>query len=66
MRIAVTTLLGFGASEHVADEYSRLFTGLDVHAADREPRTAESTTPTTIEAWARATIRPALPEPAAV
>lgn len=59
-------LLGFGASEHVADEYSRLFTGLDVHAADREPRTAETTTPTTIETWARETIRPALPEPAAV
>lgn len=59
-------LLGFGASEHVADEYSRLFTGLDVHAADREPRTAETTTPTTIEAWARETVLPLIPEPAAV
>jgi uncharacterized protein YbjT (DUF2867 family) len=59
-------LLGSGASEHVADEYARLFTGLDVHAADREPRTSETTTPTTIEAWARETIRPLIPEPAAV
>jgi uncharacterized protein YbjT (DUF2867 family) len=58
-------LRGMGASEHVADEYSRLFTALDRHAADREPRTPETTTPTTIEAWARETLLPLVAQPAA-
>lgn len=58
-------LRGMGASEHVADEYPRLFTALDRHAADREPRTAETTTPTTIETWARETLLPLVGEPAA-
>jgi uncharacterized protein YbjT (DUF2867 family) len=58
-------LRGMGASEHVADEYPRMFTAFNRHAADREPRTAETTTPTTIEAWARETLLPLVDQPAA-
>lgn len=58
-------LLSAGASEHVADEYSRLFTALDQNAADHEPRTADTTTPTTVEAWAREVLRPMVGAPAA-
>lgn len=59
-------LRGMGASEHVADEYPRLFTALDRNADDREPRTPETTTPTTIEAWAREALLPLVGEPATV
>lgn len=61
-------LLSVGASEHVAEEYTRLFVALDANAADREPRTPETTTPTTLEAWAREVLAPAVGagEPAAV
>jgi uncharacterized protein YbjT (DUF2867 family) len=58
-------LRAMGASEHVADEYPRLFTAFNQHAHDREPRTAETTTPTTIEAWAREVLLPLVGEPAA-
>lgn len=59
-------LRGMGASEHVADEYPRMFTAFNQHAHDREPRTPETTTPTTIEAWAREVLLPLVGEPAAV
>lgn len=61
-------LLGAGASEHVADEYTRMFRRLDETGFDREPRTPEATTPTTLAEWARETLRPLVgePEPAGV
>lgn len=57
-------LRAMGAGEHVADEYPRMFTAFNRHAADREPRTAESTTPTTVEEWAREVLLPLVGEPA--
>lgn len=53
-------LRAMGASEHVADEYPRLFTAFNHHAHDREPRTPETTTPTPIDAWAREALVPAV------
>lgn len=55
---AKEALMGFGSSEHVAGEYARMFTALDHAAGDHEPRTPETTTPTTLEAWAREVMRP--------
>jgi uncharacterized protein YbjT (DUF2867 family) len=55
---AKEALMGMGSSEHVADEYARMFTALAAAAGDHEPRTAETTTPTTLEAWAREVMRP--------
>lgn len=60
-------LLAMGASAHVADEYTRMFERMEgAGAAPAEPRTAATTTPTTLETWAREVLRPAVrqPEPA--
>lgn len=60
-------LLGAGASAHVAEEYTRMFVRLDeIDFQREEARTPETTTPTTLEAWARETLRPLVgqPEPA--
>jgi hypothetical protein len=53
-------LLGAGASAHVADEYPRLMAGLGTLDYRAEPRTAETTTPTTVDAWAREVLAPAV------
>lgn len=53
-------LLGAGMSAHVADEYPRLMDGLGALDFQAEPRTATSTTPTTVEAWAEAVLAPAV------
>lgn len=53
-------LLQAGASAHVADEYPRLFAGFAELDYQAEPRTPETTTPTTIAEWARVVIVPAV------
>lgn len=53
-------LLAMGASAHVADEYPRLFDAIGRLDYQAEPRTAESTTPTTIAQWAREVLAPAV------
>jgi uncharacterized protein YbjT (DUF2867 family) len=53
-------LLQAGASAHVADEYPRLFHALGTLDYQAEPRTPETTTPTTIAEWARAVLVPAV------
>lgn len=53
-------LLQAGASEHVADEYPRLFQALGELDYQAEPRTPETTTPTTVAGWAREVVVPAV------
>jgi uncharacterized protein YbjT (DUF2867 family) len=53
-------LLGAGMSAHVADEYPRLMDGLGQVDYQAEPRTPATTTPTSVEAWARAVLAPAV------
>ena len=53
-------LLQAGASEHVADEYPRLFHALGTLDYQAEPRTPETTTPTTVAGWAREVVVPAV------
>jgi hypothetical protein len=53
-------LRGAGASEHVAGEYPRLMQRIGEGGYVAEPRTPETTTPTTIEAWAREVLAPAV------
>jgi uncharacterized protein YbjT (DUF2867 family) len=53
-------LLAAGASAHVADEYPRLFAALTALDYQAEPRTAETTTPTTVAAWTRDVLAPAV------
>jgi uncharacterized protein YbjT (DUF2867 family) len=53
-------LIAAGASAHVADEYPRLMHGLGTLDYVAEPRTAETTTPTTVAEWARQVLAPAV------
>ncbi len=53
-------LLGLGASAHVAEEYPKLMRGLATLDYVAEPRTAATTTPTTVDAWAREVLAPAV------
>ncbi len=53
-------LLGLGASAHVAEEYPKLMRGLARLDYAAEPRTAATTTPTTVDAWAREVLAPAV------
>lgn len=54
-------LLGVGASPHVADEYPRLMRAIaTVPDYQAEPRTAETTTPTTLAEWAVGVLAPAV------
>jgi uncharacterized protein YbjT (DUF2867 family) len=53
-------LLQAGASAHVADEYPRLFAAFAELDYQAEPRTPETTTPTTIAQWAREALVPAV------
>lgn len=51
---------GMGASESFATEYGKMFDGYARDATPAEPRTADTTTPTTLDAWAARTLKPAL------
>lgn len=53
-------LLQAGASAHVADEYPRLMEAIGALDYVAEPRTAQTTTPTTVESWARTVLVPAV------
>jgi len=53
-------LLGAGASAHVADEYPRLMRAIATLDYVAEPRTAHTTTPTTVAEWARTVLAPAV------
>ena len=53
-------LLAAGASAHVADEYPRLMRGLATVDYVAEPRTAATTTPTSVGEWAREVLAPAV------
>jgi uncharacterized protein YbjT (DUF2867 family) len=52
-------LLGSGASAAVADDLSGLYVGLALHADDHEPRGAQSS-PTTMQAFIRTVLAPAI------
>ena len=52
-------LLGHGASQAMADGLAQLFRAIDAGLYDSEPRTAESTTPTSFEQWCTDTSKPA-------
>ncbi|HEX8390973.1 MAG TPA: NmrA family NAD(P)-binding protein [Longimicrobium sp.] len=56
----IGALLGAGASEHVATEYTAMFEAMEASGFARLPRTAESTTPTTLEQWAAEVLAPAV------
>ncbi len=53
-------LLAMGANAHVAEEYPKLMRGLSTLDYVAERRTAETTTPTTIDDWARQVLAPAV------
>jgi uncharacterized protein YbjT (DUF2867 family) len=53
-------LLAAGASAHVAEEYPRLMRGIAMPDYVAEPRTAETTTPTSVAEWAREVLAPAV------
>ena len=53
-------LLGFGASESVADQYIKMVAAFNTGIYAAEPRTSETTTPTTLAEWSRAVLKPAL------
>lgn len=54
------TLLSFGASPEIADLYLEMEAAFDSGLTVAEPRTPETTTPTTITQWAREVLRPAV------
>ncbi|WP_188197835.1 NAD(P)H-binding protein [Nonomuraea sp. SYSU D8015] len=54
------TLTGLGMSEAQAEAIMGMSTGLREGFVPEQPRTAETTTDTTLEAWALAELRPAL------
>jgi uncharacterized protein YbjT (DUF2867 family) len=66
LEAAVDAMRKMGMSDDVAEGYGEMLRGLSTPGIGAEPRTAESTTPTTIEEFARTVIRPAVlaPEPA--
>ena len=53
-------MLGFGASESIADSYIEMLTAFDAGIYAAEPRTPETTTPTTLGEWGRANLKPLL------
>lgn len=53
-------LLGMGASPHVAEEYPKLMDAIGRLDYRAEPRTAETTTATTVAQWAREVLVPAV------
>ena len=53
-----TTLLGYGAGVGFADAYVRMCEAFAGGSYDREPRTAEATTPTTLREWAETSLLP--------
>lgn len=53
-------LLQIGASESVADGYVELMSAVGAGLVPAEPRTPETTTPTTFREWAEAVLKPAL------
>ena len=53
-------LRAMGASESFATEYGKMFDGYARRSLAAEPRTPETTTPTTLDAWAARTLKPAL------
>lgn len=53
-------LLGFGASEGMAQAMVEMFAAITDGLYARDARTPESTTPTTFEAWAEAHLKPLL------
>ena len=54
-------MAGAGVGESIVREYSRMLTGLaDSRFEHPEPRTPETTTPTTFAAWAAEVLRPAV------
>jgi uncharacterized protein YbjT (DUF2867 family) len=55
----VDNLKKVGLSEGFARTYSRLLTREAIRAYDIEPRSAETTTPTTLAEWTRSTLLPA-------
>lgn len=54
------TLMGFGASEGMAQGLVDMFAAIDAGLYAHNPRTPESTTPTTFESWAEANLKPLL------
>jgi hypothetical protein len=54
------SLIEHGASEVFAQAMADLFRALAGGLHDAHPRTPESTTPTTFEAWCADTLRPAM------
>ena len=54
------TLLGFGASESIVAGYIEMLTAFDTGIYAAEPRTVETTTPTTLAEWSAANLKPAL------
>lgn len=59
-------LLGMGASAHVAGEYPKLMHALGYNDYRAEPRTPETTTPTTVDEFAREVLVPAVNAASAV
>ncbi len=55
-----TVLLGFGASEVYARELIDLFRAMAGGLHDAQPRTLDSTTPTSFDLWCAETLRPAI------
>lgn len=53
-------LLQFGASQSIADNYVEFMTSVGIGFVPAEPRTPETTTPTTFRQWATAVLKPAL------
>ena len=53
-------LLGAGTSAAIADDYAVLYTKLAEHFDDHAPRSAESTTPTTVEQFVAEVLAPAI------
>jgi uncharacterized protein YbjT (DUF2867 family) len=54
------TLLSFGASPAIADLYLEMDAAFDTGLTPAEPRTPETTTPTSLAQWAREVLRPAV------
>ena len=54
------SLLGFGASASMVGGYIEMFKAFDTGIYGAEPRTAETTTPTTLAEWALAHLKPLL------
>jgi uncharacterized protein YbjT (DUF2867 family) len=63
VQAAIDAMRQHGLSENVATAYGDMLEGLSTPGAAAEPRTSETTTPTTVEEFAKTVIRPAVLAP---